>query len=92
VALRHLTVLKLSGEDLVSPDACEAVKSAFRREAKVHHPDHDGQAAMFRKVREAYEELTAWLEQPVVRTTRGLPEKWCFNGSRWIPPMGCRQR
>jgi len=27
----------------------------------------------------------------VLRTRQGLPEKWCFNGRRWIPPMSARR-
>ncbi|MBU2490489.1 MAG: J domain-containing protein, partial [Proteobacteria bacterium] len=61
VAPKHLTVLKLSEEDLVSPDAGAAIKTAYRRQVNIHHPDHGGQAAKFRKVQEAHKELMAWL-------------------------------
>ncbi len=37
----------------------EEIKSAFRRAAKATHPDHGGDTAAFRRVREAYEEAMA---------------------------------
>ncbi|MBI9077314.1 MAG: J domain-containing protein [Desulfatibacillum sp.] len=87
VSGKHLSILKLSKAEILGTDAREAVKSAYRRQVMTHHPDHNGDAALFRKVHEAYEEMKEWLENPVIRNQRGLPDKWSYDGRKWAPPM-----
>ncbi|MBW1989252.1 MAG: J domain-containing protein [Deltaproteobacteria bacterium] len=87
VPSRYLTVLKLSSDDLFSENPGVAIKSAFRRQAHNHHPDKNGDARMFRELHQAYMELLAWARDPLVRNRQGLPQKWCYNGRRWVPPM-----
>jgi len=90
-ACRSLTCLELSHLDLRSPKALELVKSAYRKQAKTHHPDIGGDADLFRKIRRAYEELMEWIENPVFSIRRGIPDKWCYLGesNRWIQPAPC---
>ena len=84
---KSLVSLKLTREDLNSRKAHMAVKSAYRREALKYHPDRGGNSASFRKVNNAYEELLNWLEAPELRTRRGIPGKWFFDGKKWNPPL-----
>lgn len=84
---KSLVCLKLRREDLNSQKAHRAVKSAYRREALKHHPDRGGNAAAFRKVNNAYEELLNWLEAPELRTRSGIPGKWFFDGKKWKSPL-----
>jgi len=79
--------LKLRHEDLNSQNSRRTVKSAYRREALKHHPDRGGKSASFRKVNTAYEELLQWLEAPELRTRRGIPGKWFFDGKTWKSPL-----
>lgn len=84
---KSLVCLKLSREDLDSHEAHLAVKSAYRKEALKHHPDRGGNSASFRKVNSAYEDLLNWLEAPELRTRRGIPGKWFFDGKKWKSPL-----
>jgi hypothetical protein len=80
--------LRLSRSDLVAPGFMQAVKNAFRREAKLHHPDQGGSAAMFMKIQRAYEHLMRWADNPVFVKRRGFPDKWFYDGTpnRWVQP------
>ncbi len=83
-----LTFLKLDRSDLDSPQLQKIIKSAYRQQAKRHHPDQGGDAAVFRKVYEAYEQMMDWAENPTFTRRRGFPDKWFYEGStnRWIQP------
>ena len=56
--------------------------------AKAHHPDQGGDAAVFRRVQKAYEQLMDWAENPTFTRRRGFPDKWFYEGytNRWIQP------
>lgn len=86
VSQRHLSVLKLKKSEVIGPEPQKALRSAYRKQVMAHHPDHNGDAALFRKVHAAYEEMKEWLENPVVRSQRGLPDKWSYDGRKWAPP------
>jgi curved DNA-binding protein CbpA len=42
--------------ELTPPYTAEAVKRAYRRLAKLHHPDHGGAADHFRALQRAYQQ------------------------------------
>jgi hypothetical protein len=84
---KPLRYLKLSNDDLNGCNASEAVKSAYRRQALRHHPDRGGTSESFRELHQAYQKLISWLETPKMRTRRGLPGKWCFDGKTWRSPL-----
>ena len=52
----HLSHLKLDKSQLNGAELQKSVKEAYRRQAKVHHPDLGGDAATFRKLHQAYRE------------------------------------
>jgi hypothetical protein len=85
---KSLTFLKLGRSDLDSPELQRIIKSAYRQQAKVHHPDQGGDAAVFLKVKYAYEQLMDWAENPTFTRRRGFPDKWFYEGctNRWIQP------
>jgi hypothetical protein len=84
-----LVQLRLRREDLSSPELPRIVKSAFRRQALRHHPDHGGSSAMFQKLHAAYEQILEWAENPTFVTRRGFPDRWFYDGrtNRWVQPM-----
>ena len=90
---RSMTHLKLKHKDLYSPNLQQIIKRAFRRQAKQHHPDQGGNPALFRKLREAYEQLIRWSEKPTFTTRRGFPDKWFYEGGldRWTQPAPLRR-
>lgn len=83
-----LTYLKLGKAELNSPDLEKIVKSAYRLQAKKHHPDLGGDTAMFRKVHQAYLKLIDWSENPSYMKRRGFPDKWFYDGNKngWVQP------
>jgi hypothetical protein len=80
--------LKLSKSELDSPQLQKKIKSAYRNQAKEHHPDLGGDASIFRKVQEAYEKLILWAENPAFVLRHGFPDKWFYDGqkNRWVQP------
>lgn len=85
---KSLTFLKLGRADLDAPELQRIIKSAYRQQAKTHHPDQGGDTAVFRRVQQAYEQLMDWAENPTFTRRRGFPDKWFYEGStnRWIQP------
>lgn len=86
ISLRRL---KLERSDLNSPELESIVKNTYRRLAKLHHPDLGGDADTFRRIHQAYEELTIWSKNPTFTKQRGIPDKWFYDGStnRWVQPI-----
>jgi hypothetical protein len=73
---------------LNSPELFRVIKTAYRQQALKHHPDHGGDAASFRKIHQAYEELLTWAENPSFVRRRGFPDKWFYDSTtnRWVQP------
>ena len=85
---KSLTFLRLNKADLNSPQLQRKIKSAYRKQAMRHHPDLGGDAAVFRKLHEAYEQILKWSDNPVFVSRRGFPDKWFYDGgtNRWVQP------
>jgi hypothetical protein len=85
---KSLMFLKLKKSDLNSPGLERKIKSAYRKQAMQHHPDLGGDAAGFRKLHDAYEQIIRWSENPIFIRRRGFPDKWFYEGSmvRWVQP------
>ncbi len=85
---KSLLYLKLNRSDLDRSELKSVIKSAFRRQARQHHPDTGGDESLFRKIYRAYEELVSWADKPTFRRRSGFPDKWFYNGenNRWVQP------
>ena len=83
-----LMALNLNRSELMEGDLRDAIKKAYRREVKKHHPDLGGDSVSFRKIHEAYERLIEWSKYPTFRRKTGFPDKWFYDGglNRWIEP------
>lgn len=83
-----LIALNLSRSDLLEGDLRDAIKKAYRRQVKKHHPDLGGDSVTFRKIHEAYERLIEWSKHPTFRRKAGFPDKWFYDGglNRWMEP------
>ncbi len=90
----NLIRLDLHSEDLVLTRLQDRIKSAYRRQAKKHHPDLGGRPETFLKIQEAYEKLTLWAKHPTFVRRRGFPDKWLYEGAynRWIKPIMPRRK
>jgi len=85
---KALVHLKLSKADLDRPELTTVIKSAFRRQARKHHPDFGGGGESFRRIYQAYEDLMAWADEPTFMRRSGFPDKWFYDGDkhRWVQP------
>lgn len=83
-----LKVLELTKEQILAADAVQCVKSAYRRKAKLHHPDKGDTSNKFIEINEAHAELLNWAESPRFRSRIALVNSWCYDASRkrWAPP------
>jgi len=85
--------LKLNEADLEDRGLEKRIKSAYRQQAKLHHPDMGGNSREFRKIRSAYEDLIRWADNPTFSKRRGFPDKWFYSGysNQWVQPTPCRE-
>jgi hypothetical protein len=85
---RTLLNLRLGRADLYSAELHSVIRNAYRRQAKINHPDIGGSPEAFRQVHQAYEELSRWARNPTFITTRGFVDKWFYDGdkNRWVQP------
>ncbi|MBN2437497.1 MAG: J domain-containing protein [Deltaproteobacteria bacterium] len=89
-----LVYLNLEKSNLDSPELRKIIRDAYRRQAKIHHPDLGGDAVMFRKIHQAYEDLIRWAENPIFIRHRGFSDKWFYEGDkeRWAQPTPIHPR
>ena len=85
---KSLINLKIGRSELNTPQLQKLIKNAYRTQAKKHHPDLGGNAAAFRKIHQAYEELVSWAESPSFVERHGFPDKWFYDSdrNRWVQP------
>ena len=87
---KQMFLLELEKTELLKDGPTEdAVKTAFRKAARKHHPDLGGDSEQFRKTYQAYQDLLYWLNHPQIKTTRGIPGQWCYLGwnNTWLKPL-----
>ena len=89
VKIESLNYLQIDKEDLQSSNLLKIIKNAYRRQAKLHHPDLGGQAIAFRKLHDAYKELLYWADNPTFVRRRGFSGKWFYDGEnkKWVQPI-----
>ncbi len=89
---QSITYLRMNPDELNDPDLKEKIKAAYRRQAKKHHPDSGGYAAIFRRIHQAYLDLIQWSKNPTFTLRRGFPDKWFYDGetNRWVQPTALR--
>lgn len=84
-----LKILRLSREDLTGEQSAARVKSAYKKMAKVCHPDMGGDAKRFRQLHEAHRQMLLWAENPRFTVRKALSNCWSYDGTtnRWTPPL-----
>jgi ribosomal protein S14 len=89
-----LIYLNLEKSSLDSPELRKIIRDAYRRQAKIHHPDLGGDAGMFRQIHQAYEDLIRWTENPNFIRHRGFSDKWFYerDKNRWAQPTPVQSR
>lgn len=84
-----MKVLRLGVNDLLCESSVQRIKTAFKRLAKVHHPDVGGKTEDFRRLAEAHEQMLLWAENPQFTSRKALLDCWSYDGytNRWVPPL-----
>lgn len=81
--------LKLKFEELMTGEKTHKIKSAYKKLARIHHPDAGGSAEEFRKVKEAHEQMLTWAQNPQFTSRKALIDCWSYDSStrKWVPPL-----
>ena len=84
-----LKILELDRSDLSCDSQMVKIKSAYKKKAKLHHPDMGGDAEKFKQLNEAHKQMLLWIENPQYTYRKALPNCWSYDGAtnRWSPPL-----
>ena len=84
-----LKCLRLKLEELISEEKTSKIKSAYKKMARIHHPDMGGDAEEFRKVKDAHEQMLIWAQNPQYTSRKALVNCWSYDAStnKWAPPL-----
>jgi hypothetical protein len=84
-----LKLLELQIEELFSEGHAARIRSAYKRLAKVYHPDMGGDAEKFKKLNAAHQQMLMWVENPHFTLRRALLDCWSYEGAtnKWSPPL-----
>ncbi|HIC86245.1 MAG TPA: J domain-containing protein [Desulfobacterales bacterium] len=91
----YMKILKLTHEDLFpngsswAGDTQHQIKLAYKRMAKIHHPDKGGDAEKFKALNEAHQQMLIWAENPQFTCRKALEGCWSYDGAanKWVPPL-----
>ena len=94
IKIAAMNYLEIDKDDINSDELSKIIKKAYRRQAKIHHPDAGGHAQTFRKLHAAYMELLRWADNPTFIRRRGFPEKWYYDSDKqkWVQPISVHTR
>jgi hypothetical protein len=84
-----MNCLEIDKADINSDELSKIIKNAYRRQAKIHHPDAGGRAQTFRKLHAAYMDLLRWADNPTFIRRRGFHDKWYYDSDnqKWVQPI-----
>jgi hypothetical protein len=81
--------LNMTPEDLIIGGCVSRIKAAYKKMAKLHHPDMGGDAEKFKRLNEAHQQMLNWAENPHFTSKKALIDCWSFDSTtnRWTPPL-----
>jgi len=86
---KSMNLLQLKLDEMVSDGHVTRIRSAYKRLAKIYHPDVGGDTEKFKRLNEAHQQMLTWAENPQFTTRKALIGCWSYNAStcKWAPPM-----
>jgi hypothetical protein len=86
---QSIKLLELKLEELFSDGHILKIKSAYKKLAKIHHPDVGGDAEKFKKLNAAHQQMLLWAEKPHFTLRKALIDCWSYDGvtNEWSPPL-----
>lgn len=84
-----MKLLQLKMEEMLSDGHVTKIKSAYKKLAKIYHPDIGGDEEKFKKLSNAHQQMLSWAENPQFTTKKSLMDCWSYDGltNRWAPPL-----
>ena len=84
-----IKLLRLKYEELITEGQESKIKSAYKRLAKIYHPDMGGDAEKFKRLNEAHQQMLIWAQNPQYTSRKALFDCWSYDSStnRWAPPL-----
>lgn len=84
-----MKLLQLGLEELIAEGHTLKIKSAYKKLAKIHHPDMGGDPEKFKKLNEAHQQMLLWAKNPQFTSRKALNDCWSYDSStnRWAPPL-----
>ena len=84
-----MKLLQLELAELISGGHVSKIRSAYKKLAKIYHPDMGGDAEKFKKLNEAHHQMLLWAENPQYTCRKALYNCWSYDSStnRWAPPL-----
>ncbi|MDY6879032.1 MAG: DnaJ domain-containing protein [Desulfatiglans sp.] len=84
-----LKILNLDREALFADCSVVRIESAYRKMAKVYHPDVGGDNEKFKELAEARRQMVLWTENPQYTSRKALEGCWSYDGftGKWTPPL-----
>jgi len=85
----YLKILDIEADELDRITSTPKIKLAFRRMAKMYHPDIGGDEEKFKMINEAHKHMLYWSENPRFTSKRAMQGCWSYDGStnQWRPPL-----
>jgi len=86
---QSIKLLELKLEELFSDGHILRIKSAYKKLAKIHHPDVGGDAEKFKKLNDAHQQMLLWAEKPHFTFKKALIDCWSYDSvtNQWTPPL-----
>ena len=84
-----IKLLQLGLEELIAEEHTSKIKSAYKKLAKIHHPDMGGDPEKFKRLNEAHQQMLLWAKNPQFTSRKALIDCWSYDSStnRWAPPL-----
>ena len=84
-----LKILRIRKEELFSDCAVALIKSAYKKMARVYHPDMGGDEEKFKQLNDAHRHMLMWAKNPNYSFRKAIGGCWSYDGStnRWSPPL-----
>lgn len=82
-------LLQLGLEELITKEHTAKIRAAYKKLAKIHHPDMGGDAEKFKRLNEAHQQMLLWARNPHFTSRKALIACWSYDSStnRWVPPL-----
>jgi len=84
-----LRLLQIKAEELFAQGSQSKIKTAYKKLAKIYHPDMGGDAEKFRRLNDAHLQMLLWAANPQFTLKKALSDCWSFDGAtnKWSPPL-----